>query len=572
MAEMMSDKDKNYYLRSLGQMETERQSFISHYQELAQYIEPRRGQFLIGDRNKGGKRHGSIINSRGTQAHRNAAAGMSASGVSPTQKWFKIETLNRDLMSSAQVKKWCYDVETVLYSIFSDSNFYNVMPTTLGESLLFATGAMSQMDDFESIARFHNHTVGSYYIRTNSRGDVDTFVEKREWTVKQIVEEFGYDSCSQAIKSNYDSRNYDSWYAICYFIDPNPDYTEAKADESKYMRYRACWFELGSTSSNAGSNVQATSVMTDNKYLRKEGYREFPVHVFRWQTTGSDVYGTNCPGMVALGDVKSLQIYEKRKAQAIDKMVNPPLKGPPNLIDVPISSLPGGVTLYDSDNTKEGLSPLYLVEPRITELLDAVQKIETRINEAFFVDLFLAISNMEGVQPKNQLELSQRNAERLLMLGPPLERLQNDFLSKVVERTFRQADRAKILPPPPPELQGQALNINFVSALAQAQRVNEVQAIERVTSYVAGLAAVNQQVLDKVDFDEAVEKYSQFVGVVPTIIVPKEVVDQVRQQRAQQQQAAQQAQMANMQSDTAGNVAGAVKDVTEATNGGQGAV
>lgn len=565
MAEVLSKKDKQYYLRRLGQLETERQSFMSHWQELAEFIEPRRGSFLISDRNKGNKRHNKIINSRGSQAHRSSQSGMFAGTISPTRRWFKLETLNQATMEEAGVKQWCYDVENVLYSIFTDSNFYNVTPTTLGEALLFATGAMSQDDDFETVARFHNHTVGSFYIGTNSHDNVDTFVEKREWTVKQIVDEFGLENCSQAIKTNYESNNYDVWYAVCYFVDPNPNFNPAKSDQVEFMKYRACWFELGSVSSNAGTQLASSSVFTDEKFLRKSGFMEFPVHVFRWSTTGSDVYGTNCPAMLCLGDVKQLQIMEKRKAQAIDKMVNPPLKGPPSLVDVAISSLPGGVTLYDAANDKEGLTPLYQVEPRINELRDAIQSVEHRINEAFFVDLFLAISNMEGIQPKNQLELSQRNAERLLMLGPPLERLQQEFLSNVVERTFKQAMRAKILPQPPEALAGQSLNIGFISALAQAQKANEVGAIERLIGFVGGVAQVNQQIVDKINFDDMIDKYSYGIGTPPSMIVPNDVVAKTRDARAQQQQQAQEAQMANAQADTAGKVAGAMKDANVAT-------
>jgi len=298
--------------------------------------------------------------------------------------------------------------------------------------------------------------------------------------------------------------------------------------------------------------------------LRKKGFDEFPVHVVRWALTGEDVYGTSCPAMVALGDSKGLQIMEKRKAQAVDKLVNPPLKGPPSLRDVPISSLPGGVNIYDSTGEKEGLGPLYQVDPRLNEMRADMAAQEARINEAFYVDLFLAITNMEGIQPRNELELSQKNSERLLMLGPPLQRVQLEFLSKVINRTFNQAVRADILPEAPPELAGQTLSVRYISALAMAQRSVEVGALERAALFAGQLAGIKPEILDKLDGDELYEQYTTLIGAIPTIIVPDEEVVQIRQQRQEMQQRAAEAQVSESESKGVANQGQAIKDVSDA--------
>jgi hypothetical protein len=54
---------------------------------------------------------------------------------------------------------------------------------------------------------------------------------------------------------------------------------------------------------------------------------------------------------------------------------------------------------------------------------------------------------MQGVQPRNEREIIERNEERLLMLGPPLERIQRELLSMLIDRTFNQAIRADIFLP-----------------------------------------------------------------------------------------------------------------------------
>ena len=93
-------------------------------------------------------------------------------------------------------------------------------------------------------------------------------------------------------------------------------------------------------------------------------------------------------------------------------------------------------------------------------------------------------------------EVAERHEEKLLMLGPVLERLNDEMLSPLVRMTFQRALKAGILPPPPPELNMQQLNIKFVSMLAQAQRAIGTNSIDR---YVGSLGAVAQFKPDVLD-------------------------------------------------------------------------
>mgnify|MGYP003652919088 CR=1 FL=1 len=397
---------------------------------------------------------------------------------------------------------------------------------------------MSQLDDFESVCRFYTHTAGSYYIAQNDRLQVDTFAIKRERTVRQMVSEFGLDKVSSMVKNLHEKGQMDTWVPVTQFISPNPKFTPDGTNLE--MPFMSKWYEENSN---------------EGRYLKEGGFEEFPVHVARYALTAEDIYSTNSPGMVSLGDIKSIQVMEKRKAQAVEKMLNPPLKGPPTLRDSPVSSLPGGLTLYDGDGQKEGLSTIYQIQPQINEMRMEIEATERRINEAYFVDLFLAISSMQGVQPRNQLELSQRNEERLLMLGPSLERLQQDFLSKIVERLFNQVMRANIMPPPPEELAGVSLNIRFVSAIAQAQRSHEVGTMERAVGFAGSLAQFDPSVLDKLNTDASFERYVQLIGGNPSILVPDAEVAEMRaareEQKKQQAQAIQAQQKASALSSTA---------------------
>lgn len=261
--------------------------------------------------------------------------------------------------------------------------------------------------------------------------------------------------------------------------------------------------------------------------------------------------------MEALGDIKGLQIEEKRKAQGIDKQVNPPLQGPAEFKNVQVMSVPGGVTIANLPPGRDGLRPIYTVNPDVTALAQDIDRVAFRIQQAFFVDLFLAISNMQGIQPRNEREIAERNAERLLQLGPVLEQLHGSWLEPMIDRQFAQMVRAEILPPIPEELQGANLKIEFISSLALAQKAVQLGGVERFVAFVATLAQSGKaEALDKINTDLLVDEYGDLNGVDPRFIVATEDAEEARAVRAQQEQQIlqlQQAQAAATAAQTASN-------------------
>lgn len=530
---MATQTKRDFYEKRYSALALERSSFIDHWKELAKFILPRKGRFFVEDHNKGDKRYQSIVNSRATQAIKISRAGLMSGVMSPSRPWFSLEPQNDALAGDQQVRVWLDSVTKLMLGIFNRSNLFNMAPIMFADLLLFGTGAMSQLDDDKDVIRFYTHPIGSYVIGQNDRYEVDTLIRKFQMTIQQIVDQFGYVNCSTEVQALYDKGSYDTWRTVMHYIGPNQDADSTKAS-SKNKPVASCYWEEG--------------CRDKDKFLGESGYDEFPAYVPRWDLTGEDVWGTDSPGMVALGDAKQLQILERRKGQAIDKLVNPPLQGPASLKNVPVSSLPGGLTIYDSDVAKNQLQPIYQVDPRLNEMNQDIQGVEGRINEAFYVDLFFAISQMEGVQPRNQLELTQRNQERLVQLGPVLERLYNDFLSNMIERTFNVLARKSLLPTPPPALEGQPLNVQFVSSLAMAQRSAEIAAINDMRLYVTELASGGfQEAVDKFNADESIDELSQITGVPAKLIRSDQEVAAIRKQRQDAtQQAMAEQQMAQL--------------------------
>ncbi len=531
--------DRDYLQRRMGQMETEYSTFKDHHKELAEFVDPRRGRFFIEDRNRGGKRHKNIINNHATRALRTATAGMFAGAMSPSRPWVNLRVQDRDAMRAQPVKAWLQHLRDLVMEVLHESNFYNMAPTTIRELLLFGNGCMTHEDDFDDVARFYTHTTGSYRFAVNSKAKVDTLGRRFQLSCYQMVHKFGYRNCSTAVRNQFDRGNYQSWHTVNHMIELNPfrdaDYARVSAE---YLPFRSVYWEPKIRDSEK------------NVFLRRSGYRGFPAYTPRWELGGvEDIYALNCPGITALGDVKDLQSKEKEHAKMVAKAGTPVLQGPPSLRNHPIPNLPGGVAINSSTNAK--IEPVYTVDPRTQEMMFGIDRIERRLDASFYADLFMAITQMAGIQPKNELQLSQIDAERLLQIGPALEQVHGEWLARLVQRVIDQIFEAGLMPPAPNEIQGQQLGVEFVSALAMAQRTVAIGSIERVVYFAGALTEAGWDMRHKIDADEALDEYADLVGAPARIVVPTEAANSARRADAQAAQQQQQMEMAAQAANTA---------------------
>lgn len=540
------------YLTRLGALRTERQSWISQWQDISQYLLPRSGRYVLTDTNKGDRRHGKIIDSTGTRALRVLSAGLMAGMTSPARPWFRLATADPDLMEYAPVKIWLQDVTTLMRDIFQRSNTYRALHALYEELGAFGTATSLLLPDFGDVVRHYPLTAGQYMIATDSRGEVSTLYREYQMTVSQMVEQFGRDRVSQTVRNLFDTGNgLDAWRPVVQVIEPRRD-RDPKMRDAANMPVASCYFELGN------DNL--------DKPLRESGFEDFPALVPRWRTTGDDVYGEG-PGAEALGDIRQLQQEQLRKAQGIDYQTKPPLQIPTQYKNREIDTLPGGVSYVDQTGPHDGIRTAFDVRLDLSHLLIDIQDVRQRIREAFYSDLFLLIATDKRNQRATAAEIAETHEEKLIMLGPVLERLHNELLKPKIDLTFISMLRAGIVPPPPQELHNTDLNVEFVSMLAQAQRAVGLSSVDRLVGTVGQIAAAkgDPALWDKIDTDQVVDAYSDMLGVDPTLIVADDKVALVRQQRAQAQQAAQQAAAIEQ-------AAGAAKDLAAADTSGQNAL
>lgn len=539
-----------------AQLELDRASFLSHWRELGENILPRRPRFTLSEGNRGDRRNQKIIDSTAVFAARTLASGMTSGITSPARPWFKLTTQDPDLAESGGVKAWLHQVQTRMNTVFSRSNLYEILPASYADMGVFGTAVVFAEEDFDSVVRFYSIPLGTHYLADDHRGKLGIFMREFRMTVRQLVEKFGEENLSQMSKAALAAGMGETWVDVCHVVQGNKDADQSKLG-GRYKKYSSIYYERA---------VNGKNLPTDEKaLLRESGYDYFPVFALRWERTGEDVYGTNCPGMVALGDIKGLQILQKNKAKAIEKLINPPMIAPPEMRTERLSILPGDVS-YSGNTNAQAIRPAHEVNFRFEPILEDIRSHQERIRQAFYADLFLMLSQDDRAQRATATEINERREEKLLALGPVLEQLNQDLLDPLVDLVFDLMDKQGLIPTAPQELQGVPLRVEYISIMAQAQKLVSVSGIERFQQFLLAQMQADPSALDVVNTAELVSQYGDITSVPPGVIRPKEEVDAIQAEKAKAQQAKAMAEQIPAAAGAANQLANAPMDTDNALN------
>jgi len=506
-----------------AEMKLQRNRFEAHWREIVEFQLPWRGKGLWSkpsetEVNDGAKKHGSIFNSVPEDAHEVLAAGMHSGLTSPARPWFRLTIPDADLADDYQVKVWLWEVERRIMQVFARSNIYNALHAMYNQLGGFGTAAVALEEDFYTVIRAKSFEIGEYWIGADHRGVVDTFYREVWMTVGQVVNKFGIGNCSTTVQRLFENGNLEKPVAVCHLVEPNDD--RMKLELPRDFSWRSIYFEYG---------------LEGNKFLDVGGYQEFPIIAPRWDVAGSNVWGY-APGMKVLPDCKMLHKLERKSLVALDKVIDPPVTAPGNLKGSLINTMPGGLTHADSTGTGVGIRPLYEIRPDLPAAEQKIMRVEQRIQRGLFYDLFMMLSGAPVPSQMTATEVLERHEEKLLMMGPVLERVHSEALTPLIDRTFAIMWRGGLIPEPPEEIQGESLRVEFISVLAQAQKMINVTSLQQTMAFVGNLVAAAPDALDKIDTDEAVELYADAVGVSPKLLRPEEDVQKIRDDRAAAQQ------------------------------------
>lgn len=522
----------------LSSMKMVRKPFEPDWEEINRYASSSRAQFLGDSKTRLNKRRSNNTSkdSYARRAARTLAYGMQ-SGLSPSSMpWFKLKVTDPDLNEFQAVKEWLADVEALIYEFFADIGIYDTFKLNYRDLGNYGASVGFLLEHQEYMGASHHLDIGNYWIAEDDAGRTDTCYRDVFLTVSQMVGMFPWANLSKTTQRLWNEGKHQTLVPCIHAVERNRDRDPSKLDVGN-KAYRSIFWEQGNTNKDV--------------LLRVSGYDSKPFWGPRWETTGSDPYSDACPGFDALPDMREMQLSARRRGYAKDMMNRPPMKAAAGLAATMLRFDPGSIN-FAAATDLDSLAPIF--QPQY-QTLQAIREdhmeIRKDVAECYYVDLFRAISEREGVQPLNDLEASLRQDEKYTQLGPVVDRVNVEMLEVAVDRAYNVLENLGRIPPAPPEVQGRPLVIDFVSMLAQAQRATQNSAIERIARYVGFIAGLFPDAAIKFDAEQSIDAFASGIGAPPKIIRSDQIIEQMRNDMAEQKQMEQMAMMAQPARDAA---------------------
>lgn len=490
-----------------------------------------------------------IVDNTGKDSLKTLAAGMVSGTCSPSRKWFTLQAADEALQKDIEVRQWLKAVEDACYVAFAKSNVYRSVHHIYMQEGAFGIGAaLAPEHGRNSKAELMDLiplTFGEYAITTDEFNKPNGVYRKFKLTAANMVKFFGHDNVSDAIKNAFNNNSLEQEFEVHHAVYERVD---AKGYGPKNMPFASIYYEPSST----------------DKLLRESGMMGFQVICGRWTVSSSDVYGEG-PASDCIGDLRALQKGHQQIAVGVDYQVRPPLLLPDYLKGHERETLPNGIAFYQASPTGQvaQVQSMLNVQFDLNGVMMQIAQCQERVKRSFHTDLFMMLDAFDKGK-MTATEVYERKSEKMLMLGPVVERQIDELLRPLVEICVDRvlANNEYLRQIAPEAIQNADVEINFVSILALAQKSSGSAILERALAMIGQVAQVDPQVLDNFDTDKFLAEYVDINGVSPDVFRPKRVVDQIRNQRAQQQQIAQQQAIEQQQAQTQNTNANTLQTVS----------
>ena len=515
-------------------LESQRANWDSHYQELADYMLPRKAD-IVRKRARGEKRMELIFDGTALQSVDLLASslhGMLTSGATP---WFHLTLKDDELGRGEEVQAWLEDTSSRMMRAITMSNFETEVHEMYVDLVVFGTGCMFVEMDKKSM-RFSTRHISEFYVAEDQFGIVDTVFRKYRLPARQAVQRFGIENVGKFIQKTFEKKP-DEEVVVLHCVMPRKERDPTKKD-NKNMPFASMYI-----------------CMETKMAMQESGFQEFPYVVPRFLKATGEVMGRS-PAMVALPDVKMLNLMSKTIIQAAQKLIDPPLLVPDDGFLLPVRTQPGGLNFFRS-GTRDTITPLN-TGANIPIGLNMEEQRRTAIRSAFYVDQLLT----GGSPNMTATEVVQRQEERMRVIGPVLGRLMNEMLRPTIDRVFALMLRADMLAPPPEILQGLDVDVEYVSPLARAQKSSSLNSTMKALEILLPLAQA-LPVADHINADGLVNHIMDSLGVPKKVVKPQSEVDAGREEQAAQQQAMMERQEASQDVQDVAQIAQASRMVAK---------
>lgn len=530
-----SQRDKDIIsdcLLEFQQLQTWRSVFASHWEEIAELIDPpSRNTFFFGSFNMPGlKKTDRQVDATAMLALERFKAILDSLLTPRNMTWQYLEADNDYVMKDRASRLWFEQVTRLLfkYRYAPIANFSAQNQGVFHSLGAYGTGSMF-IDRYLGIdgskgLRYKSLPLGEAYLRENHQGVIDGICRAFKLNGRQAVQKFGPDRLPPSLLAAMEAKS-EMTYSFLHRVCPRNDYDPDRLDAR-------------------GKLYASQYVCVDFQALLGEGgYNTFPVPTSRYTQTPGETYGRS-PAMSVLPSIKTLNA-EKR-----DFLVQGHRAGVPVLLTtddgiVDFSMRPGA--LNKGGWSSEGhplIGTLPTGDIRITDKM--MDEERTLINGAFLVDLFKVLLDDPKIYSATQVV--EMMSQRGILIAPSIGRQQSEYLGPMTERELDVLADDRLLPPMPPRLreaQGE-YKIVYASPLARDQRSQEVAGFTRTLDLANNIAQTtgDPSVLDRFDFDTALPEIAAIQSTPEKWMASDEMVMAKRKQRAELQKQQMQVQAA----------------------------
>lgn len=436
------------------------------------------------------------------------------SGLTPANSQWFLKTVQD---STQEERAWLENASTITWKNIHESNYSEVAFEGLLDAVVTGMFAIFVREGDERPFDFQLWDLANLYATSSSRsGAIDTVYYRFSLTAAQAISEYGEDAGALVLEAA--ANRPDELFEYVNVIGPR-------------MRVRELELPIASI----------TVCCRTREIVKESGYHEMPVIIPRLITLPNSPYSQGLvyealPTALTLNRLVETVLGSADMAVAgmwgavDDGVLNPKAVrvGPRKIITVA---------------SKDSIFPLNPGSDfQVAQWM--IQGMQSDIRKILLSDQLQA---QDGPQ-MTATEIHVRVDMIRKMLGPNYERLQDEFLRRLVDRCFNILWRSGKFPQPPDSLKGRMSNITYLSPLARAQQMEEVQAMERYEMSLAQMAQMGHpEVTDNYNWDMVARRKAELMNVPAVFVMPEQVVAQQRQQRAEQMQQQQAQAMAQQE-------------------------
>lgn len=455
------------------------------------------------------------------------ASGFMNGVTSPARKWLNVKKPgNRPYEKKDDTGSVKHsEARTKLLEILSGTNYYDTRAMQVYDAAGLGTGVHLCYEDRNAVVKFVLCPPGSYYLITDTANKVVGFGREFRMKLRDIVKEFGREGLSKDMLAKHDAggAQANATYLVCHLIEEN------KSDDAGGLKTNHPFRELYWL----GAKIEGAAC-----FLAKRPLYEWPVSVLRWSCPDESTYGIP-PTLSVLGKTIQLQNLEYQSDQGLDKMIAPPMLAHTSMKNRPKAFSARGITYTNDLSMANGARPAYQVQVPFQELELKRQRIVQAIKDGCFNYLFNGISDLDTV--RSATEIDARREERLIVLGPVLQRGYIEDLAVTIKRVYGIAVRKGVIEPFNDEEEAE---IEFSNILSEVQKASDVATLERFTAFAGQVIPAWPEVQAKVNILDIVTQYAESLGVRPTVLNEDEQVNNAADQQGQMQQLQQMSEVA----------------------------